>query len=114
MAQVNVEELEYNLSAFSGTENYYKHLLGIYYTDGVKYLAQECQAYWLINAIATVQLADKIKQNEALQYFQLWKLDINLQQQVGVLTMEADTDILIYRKLVRGIFIVLLYHSTLI
>lgn len=38
---------------FTGTENYYKHWLGIHFTDGVKYVAEEAGAYWLIDAIAS-------------------------------------------------------------
>lgn len=41
-----------DLSKFwGGTENYYQHFLGGYYTDGVKYVAKECKAYWLIDAV---------------------------------------------------------------
>jgi hypothetical protein len=38
---------------FCGTDNYFKHWLGILYTDGVKYVAEEAKAYWLIDAIAS-------------------------------------------------------------
>jgi hypothetical protein len=38
-----------NLEGFTGTERYYKHLLGILYTDGVKYLAQEAGAIFQLS-----------------------------------------------------------------
>lgn len=40
------------LDAFVGTENIYQHPFGIYYTDGIKYLATQGQAFWLLDAIA--------------------------------------------------------------
>jgi hypothetical protein len=42
-----------NLSAFTGTEHYYrisrKHLL----TDGTKYLAEQAECFWMMDAIAS-------------------------------------------------------------
>ena len=50
---MNTNELLLNLSQFIGTENYYRittrHLL----TDGSKYLAEEAQCFWLMDAIAS-------------------------------------------------------------
>ena len=39
------EKLEEGLSQFYGTENYYKHLSGKLYTDGVQYLAKNAECY---------------------------------------------------------------------
>lgn len=45
-----------DLSPFTGTEHWYKHWLGgLLYTDGVKYVADQAGAYWLIDAIASYQ-----------------------------------------------------------
>lgn len=59
------------LGYFTGTENYYKNFLGLVYTDGLKYVAEEAGAYWLIDAIASYQ-AD-LKKHE----FQSWTLKQN-------------------------------------
>jgi hypothetical protein len=45
--------LEFDLRKFVGTENYYKHFTGISYTDGVKYLAEHGECYWLIDVIGS-------------------------------------------------------------
>ena len=37
---------------FCGTTHWYKHLLGIVYTDGVKWLAEKLQCHWLVDDIA--------------------------------------------------------------
>jgi len=57
-----------DINHFTGTENLYKHWLGIIYTDGVKYVAEEAGAYWLIDAIASYY--SSTKQHE----FQVWTL----------------------------------------
>lgn len=65
------ETLAANLGQFTGTMQYHRCLLGIYYTDGVKYLADNAGngAYWLIDAIASYQNAT-MKREE----FQVWRL----------------------------------------
>jgi hypothetical protein len=80
-----------NLHQFTGTENYYRHLLGIVYTDGVQYLAQEAGAYWLIDAIASWQIDPVILKDWMLQEIQFWKLQVNSDNS-AVLSCERDTD----------------------
>jgi hypothetical protein len=80
-----------NLEGFIGTERYYKHPLGILYTDGVKYLAEEAGAYWLIDAIASWQTSSKVKQDPMLQRIQFWKLLVKPDNS-AVLTCEPDED----------------------
>lgn len=55
----------------NGSENFYRHnLSGLIYTDGVKELAEGCQAYWLIDLILSHQCESHVKQ----QPFQVWDL----------------------------------------
>lgn len=52
MSQVmNTHELENNLSQFTGTENYYRVMPRLVITDGVQYLANQANMYWLVSAI---------------------------------------------------------------
>ena len=45
----------------NGSENFYRHILsGLIYTDGVKDLADGCQAYWLIDLIVSHQCEEKV------------------------------------------------------
>jgi len=66
---------EADLRQFTGTENIYRHALvrRIRYTDGVQYLAEAGQAYWLLDAIACAQLEPEI----AAEGFQLWTLTVH-------------------------------------
>jgi hypothetical protein len=57
----------HNLSQFTGTEYYHKHQLlniTLYLTDGVLYLAKECECFWLIDVLASIQTIPKVKQEE--------------------------------------------------
>jgi hypothetical protein len=60
-----------DINHFTGTDKYYKHFLGILFTDGIKYVADEAGAYWLIDAIASYQ--PRLRQEE----FQSWTLKKN-------------------------------------
>jgi len=72
------------LNDFSGTEHYYHNLIGNFnYTDGVKFLADKGKAYWLLDAIGSYQISDKIRQIE----FQVWKLETNLKNQTARLSL---------------------------
>ncbi|MGV2831989.1 DUF6876 family protein [Myxosarcina sp. GI1(2024)] len=68
---------QFNLDQFTGTTKYYKHWLGLLYTDGVQYVAKQGKAYWLIDAIAGWQLDPKIKRDPMLRQIQFWKLKVN-------------------------------------
>ena len=47
------ENIESNLSYFSGTEQWHRlTFLPVLGSDGVKYLAEKAEAFWLIDAIA--------------------------------------------------------------
>jgi hypothetical protein len=66
-------QIKEELNQFCGTEHYYKHLFGIVYTDGIRFLAEECQCYWLIDLVASYQSDVKVKKEE----FQVYKLTVN-------------------------------------
>lgn len=68
-----------DLRQFTGTENYYRYSLvkGFVYTDGVRYLAQEGGAYWLLDKIFTLQIDPPLKAYRETDRFQVWKLKVN-------------------------------------
>lgn len=67
-----ITNLKSELGQFTGTEHYYRHWLGLRYTDGVKFLAEKAGAYWLIDLVASYQ--PRLK-NEAFQVWTLKKTD---------------------------------------
>ena len=74
-----------DLSQFTGTEHWYKHMCRTTYTDGIKYLADEANAYWLLDIVASYQPKHKDKP------FQIWKLTVN-KDKTAVVTMKEDSN----------------------
>jgi len=58
------------------------------YTDGVKLMADMCEAWWLIDAIASYQ--SKCMKDEMLRYMQFWTLTVK--DRKAVLKCERDSD----------------------
>ncbi len=71
-----------------GTENYWRHLFGLKYTDGVKAHADIAEAYWLIDAIASYQVELK-KYADKHRGWILWRLKVN--SDGAILTARADS-----------------------
>lgn len=93
--------IESDLYQFSGTEHWYRHMTGVLYTDGIKYMAEKGGAYWLIDEIALAQRDKKIKNNPRLKEFQLWELQVRTQQggNCATLTCKEDSNVApAYRK----------------
>lgn len=82
-----------NLSNFHGTENYYTNpMYPFEYTDGIKYLAENGGAYWLLDAIASWQ-----KEFNSSQ-IQFWMLIVNVDNS-AVLTCERDDEPVITQQI---------------
>jgi len=89
MTSEEVEKLQSELAGFTGTEQWYRHWTGrLLYTDGVKHLADRAEAYWLIDAIASWQTAEKVK----AEGFQVWFLWVHQDDKKGRLTCYRDYD----------------------
>lgn len=63
-----------NTSQFTGTEHHYRHWLGFTYTDGVKYVAEQAQAYWLLDLIFSWQPELQQRHGAEKVSFQVWEL----------------------------------------
>jgi hypothetical protein len=85
----DAKELSLNLEQFIGTEQWWKHWLpGLVYTDGVKYLAEQAGAHWLIDVVASYRRKEP---------FQIWELKVcpspeNGTSRAATVTMIEDTD----------------------
>lgn len=59
-----------------GGDEYYKTLdRRLFFTDGVKQMAESCSAYWLIDLIVSHQPA--ARKNAMLEECQFWRLDVH-------------------------------------
>jgi hypothetical protein len=73
-----------NLRQCTGTEEYHRAGLGLIFTDGVKWLADDAECHWLISDLSIVA---QMKFSKIP--FQLWKF--RSKDSVGLLTMQEDT-----------------------
>ena len=79
------DEILNGLAQCYGREGYhYNSLFGknYVYTDGIKYLLESADAYWLMQAIFS---------HRRTEDFQLWTLKV-MSDKTAVLTMKEDTD----------------------
>ena len=78
-----VKEIESGLAQCYGTERYWKNpTLCFQYTDGVHFLWESCDAYWLLTAISSYRRKES---------FQIWNLK-KFDDKTAVLTMQEDSD----------------------
>ncbi|NET40381.1 MAG: hypothetical protein F6K19_52030 [Cyanothece sp. SIO1E1] len=96
----NQEEILSNLKNFHGTEGYYRHSPLLFpkflLTDGAHYLAESCEAYWLMDFIASYQETAMFRNHEKLQQYQFWYLTVKDSQ--GFIRCEWDTDEIVLEK----------------
>ena len=83
MSPQEIGEIRNALSQFTGTEEYHTHWIGRFvYTDGVQYLAEQCGAYWLLDAIASHQ--PQAMKDTMLRDFQSWRLVVKPARVKGI------------------------------
>jgi hypothetical protein len=75
------------LKQFSSSTIFYKHWLGLKYTEGVQHLAEETNCYWLLDAIFSHQTKSFLS-NPNLREFQIWHLRV--ENNSGILICEWD------------------------
>lgn len=78
------------LNTFIGTTEYHRHWSGMRFTDGVKYLADAANAYWLLDVVASWQ--QKALLDPALQEFQLWELFVRPDRTAAVVCSRDSED----------------------
>jgi len=82
------EEIFRELDNFHGTENYYKSTFGkLKLTDGINYLRNKVNCFWLIDIIESVQHLKKIKDNNT---FLVWKIEVK--ENKFVVNVKTDTN----------------------
>ena len=78
-----------NFGNANGSENFYVQKPSlIFYTDGVKSMAETCGAYWLIDLVVSYQGTRKIN----LQRFQVWKLTRIKEQSFSILATDGNNN----------------------
>jgi hypothetical protein len=86
------------LRQFTGDVIRFRHSLNrcVIYTPGVRFVAQEGGAYWLIDEIAILlgsdQLKNAVSQDPRIGSLHFWKLNVN-EDHSAILTATADSDV---------------------
>ena len=94
----NTHQLEEQLCQFTGSEIFYRHQLNrqVVYTEGVRFLAESAEAFWLIDAIASYfgspEMDHSIALDDRLESLQFWHLQVN-KDHTAKLTARADKDV---------------------
>lgn len=70
---MNPYKLKADLLNFTGSESFHRHLGGMLYTEGVQYLAQHANCYWLLDLVAAHSKHDAWREVEG---FVLVKLTV--------------------------------------
>ena len=66
--------IKYGLAQFIGTDNYYQTIIpGVVHTDGIKFLAEQAGAYWLIDLVASWFIYPKTR----AEGFQCWRIKLD-------------------------------------
>ena len=92
----SAEEIERNLCQFIGTEEWHKFspLSKLLLTDGAKYLADVCGAFWFMDIIASIQK----NPNVAKQDMQVCKLVKNKTGNGAMFIAEDGNDNVLYKQ----------------
>jgi hypothetical protein len=88
MDKTDIAVLKAELKNYGGADRFYRNPLfrGYVYTEGVKYLAEMTEAYWLIDYILSNQIDLKL----IMQPFQVWKMVV--QDDSAAITVEDGND----------------------
>jgi len=87
--KLTAAEIQDGMNGFTGTFDYYRHITrSLVYTDGVQWLAENAECYWLIDLIASWQ--PKCRKDEMLASIQFWTLKVN-EDKTAVAICERDT-----------------------
>ena len=91
MSKPTPAEINANLANFYGSETFTRYTNSIL-TDGAKYVAEACGAFWLLDIICSVQLIAKVKREE----FQVFSLVVKGQS--ATVTVTDGNDHVIYTQ----------------
>lgn len=92
------EQLRANLAQFTGTSTWFRFNVGPatlgLYTEGIQYLAENAECYWLLEEIFFTQAVEKVKEEP----FQVWELGVDLETKTAVLACEDGSHGELHKK----------------
>ena len=86
---LTAEQIQDHCAGFSGSEEFFRHWTRkLIYTSGIRFLVEACNAYWLLDVIASYQA--RCAKDEMLCDFQIWTLKATGNK--ATVTCLRDTD----------------------
>jgi hypothetical protein len=90
------EEIRNNLAHYiNGTDEYTRHIGSLVMTDGVRYLAESCGAFWLLDIVFSYQTHRKVSG----QYMQVYKLTLNDKGGALMTIEDGNNNVLVTQKI---------------
>lgn len=86
--QLTSEQLQTALYGFTGSEQFYRMYPNVIITEGVKFLCDHAQSYWLIDCVFSYQTIRKVAQEP----FQVVELTVNLEKRTGLILVTDGND----------------------
>ncbi len=95
---LNENNLELELRHFTGDFVRYRHPFNqVVYTPGVRHLAEQAEAFWLIDAIASwigsTHFKEATSKSERIGELHFWHLEVNQEDHSATLYAEEDQGI---------------------
>ena len=91
------EQLAAALCGFTGSEQFYRMYPCVIITDGVKFLCDQAQCYWLIDGIFSYQTIPKVAQEP----FQVIDLAVDLEKRTGLILVTDGNDQELFRQVLE-------------
>lgn len=92
--QLTPMQLETALKGFTGSEQYFRMYPGLVITEGVKFLCDQAQCYWLIDCIHSYQTIPKV----AREPFQVLELAVKLEKRMGLIQVTDGNNREVHRQ----------------
>ena len=97
--KLTYEQLQSNLEEFIGTVNYYRvGITPIVVTEGVKYFADTCECYWLLDDICI----NLYKKHQQLGYLFV-DIEVNKRHTAHITTRQDENMPIVYEKKIRDV-----------
>ena len=88
------EQLQTALRGFTGSEQFFRMYPNVIITEGVKFLCDQAQCYWLIDCIFSYQTIRKV----AREPFQVLDLTVDLEKRTGLILVTDGNNLELYRQ----------------
>lgn len=82
------------LNGFIGSEHFYRMYPNVIITDGVKFLCEQAQCFWLIDCIYSYQTI----KNVVIEPFQVIDLTVDLEKHTGLIVVTDGNDVELTRQ----------------